>query len=103
MAPQLTATNSPAARGLRSWMARATSSLPTPLSPETSTVVRDGATRSMSEKSSRIGALFPIIPPLRVRSASFFRSETFSRTSARFSSALPTTTSISSTLNGLIT
>ena len=36
-----------ARRRLRSWIARATSSLPVPLSPVTSTVASDRATRSM--------------------------------------------------------
>ena len=36
-APQSTGTNGPAARGLAAWIARATSSLPVPLSPRIST------------------------------------------------------------------
>ncbi len=45
-AVQLTATNAPVARGECVWMARATSSLPVPLSPTTSTVDIVGATRA---------------------------------------------------------
>ena len=43
-AAQLTATNGLPARGLLSWMARATSSLPVPLSPTMSIVAVVGAT-----------------------------------------------------------
>ena len=43
MAPQFTATNGPlAARRSRAWIARATSSLPVPLSPATSTDASSG-------------------------------------------------------------
>ena len=47
IAAQLTATNGPVAALLRSWSARATSSLPVPLSPVTSTVASVSATRAM--------------------------------------------------------
>src|ERR1051326_4323159 len=43
MAVQLSGTNSLADRGLKSWIARATSSLPVPVSPVISTVLRAGA------------------------------------------------------------
>ena len=43
-APQLTRMYGPEARGLRSWMARAISSLPVPVSPTIRTQARDGAT-----------------------------------------------------------
>ena len=46
-APQLTLTNGPAARFERAWIARATSSLPVPLSPGMKTVASVGATFSM--------------------------------------------------------
>ena len=46
-APQWIGTNARSARTDCSWMARATSSLPVPLSPRTSTVESVGATRSM--------------------------------------------------------
>ena len=59
MAAQLMATNGPALRGLRLWMARATSSLPVPLSPVTSTAALLGATWRMSEKSSRMAGERP--------------------------------------------
>jgi len=44
MAPQLTATKGLAARGLARWMAWASSSLPAPLSPSSSTLASDWAT-----------------------------------------------------------
>jgi len=47
MAPQLIATKGWLARGLSSCTARASSSLPVPLSPSSSTVTLVGATRSM--------------------------------------------------------
>ena len=47
IAAQLIATNGFSARGLLRWMARATSSLPVPLSPVISTVESVGATRAM--------------------------------------------------------
>jgi len=46
IAPQSTAMNGPDARALEAWMARATSSLPVPLSPTTSTVASVSATRA---------------------------------------------------------
>ncbi len=58
-AAQLMATNGPAARRLLRWIARATSSLPVPLSPRISTVELDGATLAIWRCSSRIFALTP--------------------------------------------
>ena len=55
------ATKGPRARSLRVWMARATSSLPVPLSPWIRIVCSPGATRSTSRCSSWIGALRPRI------------------------------------------
>ena len=52
MAPQLTATNGRAARGLARWMARASSSLPEPLSPRSSTLASDWATMYASDNRS---------------------------------------------------
>ncbi len=47
MAPQLTATNGARERSLRSWIVRATTSLPLPDSPVTSTVADVGETLSI--------------------------------------------------------
>ena len=47
---------------LRSWMARATSSLPVPVSPRMSTVASVGATLPMRAKTSSIGGDEPTMP-----------------------------------------
>ena len=62
MAAQLTLTSGIARCALWSWMARATSSLPVPVSPVISTVLRARATRSMAERTSRVARLLPTIP-----------------------------------------
>src|SRR5206468_2081073 len=54
IAPQLTAMNVAPARSLRSWIVRATSSLPLPDSPVMSTVAEVGATLSMRPYTSGI-------------------------------------------------
>ena len=56
MAPQFTATKGRLRRGLRSWMARAQTSLPVPDSPSTRTVESWPATWRISEMTSRIGS-----------------------------------------------
>ena len=56
-AAQFSATNGPSARRLPSWSARATSSLPAPVSPSTSTGSSLGATRTTRAISWRIGSL----------------------------------------------
>ena len=48
-------------RGLKLWMARATSSLPVPLSPWMSTVVSLGATVRMLSSTRCMGGLWPTI------------------------------------------
>jgi len=54
---QLTATNGPRARGPASWMARATSSLPVPVSPSISTVAVDAAARRIVARKDRMALL----------------------------------------------
>ena len=61
MAPQFTATNGPEDRGLRSWSALATSSLPVPDSPVISTVACDKARRPMARKTSCMAGACPRI------------------------------------------
>ena len=56
MAAQFTGTKGRVARLEFTWMARAISSLPVPLSPVISTVTSVGATRTSLVSSSRIGA-----------------------------------------------
>src|SRR5690242_15202885 len=60
MAPQLTATKGRLRRGLRSWMARAATSLPVPDSPRISTVESCAATWRMSALTSRIAVELPV-------------------------------------------
>ena len=62
MAAQFTLMRGMARWALRSWMARATSSLPVPVSPVMSTVLRVRATRSMVEMTSSMARLVPTIP-----------------------------------------
>ena len=57
MAVTLMATNSFCVRGLNLWMARATSSLPQPLSPVIMTAASERETRPMSLKTSCIAPL----------------------------------------------
>ena len=52
IAPQFTLRNGPLRRSDRSWMASATDSLPEPVSPRISTVVRVGAASSMRCRTS---------------------------------------------------
>jgi hypothetical protein len=61
MALQLTATKLPAARGLRRWMACATSSLPVPDSPVIKTVALTAATFAITRKTSWRAGLAPMI------------------------------------------
>ena len=89
-APQLSATKGWLLRGLRAWRARATSSLPVPDSPVTSTVVELYATASIIRVTSRIAGELPTSPSgwppsfsrswvssCRFRSKSIFRSAAF--------------------------
>ncbi len=56
MAAQFTGMNGPLARGERAWRARATSSLPVPVSPRMVTAASAGASRSMRSKTCRMPA-----------------------------------------------
>ena len=94
MAPQFTGTNGAEARGLRAWTARATSSLPTPLSPVIRTVVRATATFSTTSNTSCIAPLRATIDSKRPRAESCSRNSSLScarmrpwRASSRFCSA----------------
>ncbi len=63
IAPQSTTTKGPTRRAPSSCSARATFSLPVPLSPRISTVAWLFASRSSAEKSARIGTLCPTSLP----------------------------------------
>ena len=61
--PELTVTNGAPERGECVWIARATSSLPVPLSPSTRIVDLDGPARRTSSKTRRIPSDFPTMRP----------------------------------------
>ena len=100
IAPQLTARNALSRRSDSSWMPRATSSLPVPLSPLTSTLVRVVATCAIRSCTCESAVLEPTSERERERSA--VRRRWFSSTSSFFSSAFSTTRRSSSTLKGLV-
>ena len=84
-------------------MARATSSLPVPLSPVMRIVERLGAAWMIRLNTCFIRELRPMMPAKRaVCACRFCRSAVFSATSRRRSIALRSTTSTSSFLNGLV-
>ena len=62
MAAQFTGTKGRSARGLRAWMARATSSLPVPDSPRMVTAAEEGATRSIRSMRTFIAGSVPTRP-----------------------------------------
>ncbi len=62
MAPQLMPTNGLLPRGPALWRARATTSLPVPLSPVMRTGTSVSFTRSMSAYTRRIASLVPTRP-----------------------------------------
>jgi hypothetical protein len=100
-AEQFSATNGRRARSERSWIARATSSLPVPVSPTMSTVARVGATRSTMSNMRRMAGVRPTMassPPAevwRLRCAT-------SRRSCSSSRALSSVSSSSSVRNGFL-
>jgi hypothetical protein len=94
---QFTGTNARLARRPAKWSARATSSLPVPLSPVISTVASDGATLSIVARSCCIAGESPIIEPYASRAV----SSPCARRSSSSASARPTTSRSSSGENGL--
>jgi hypothetical protein len=99
----LSSTNVTALRGDASWIMRAISDLPVPLSPVMSTVARVGATASIVSKTLSSEGSLPTTrlgPDLRPSSA---RSSAFSARSRQDSSARSTTRSISSSSTGFVT
>ena len=89
-APQLTATKGRSFRGELTWIARATSSLPVPLSPVMRTVLLVGAIVSTSWNSAIIGPLLPMMFENWCDVWSARLSSTFSCCSRFRSSSLPT-------------
>ena len=84
-AAQLTATRARWARGERRWMARATSSLPVPVSPVMSTVASVAATLSTRDRVSRNAFEAPTISSNMLRSSISWRRARFSAWSWRLS------------------
>ena len=97
IAAQLTSTNGPARRAEPAWMARATSSLPLPFSPWTSTRPVVGAAVAICSRRPRIAALSPMIS---VRCPRVSRSAVFSRARRACSSARAAVTSVFSSASG---
>ena len=97
-APQLTTTKGPAWRSERSWSARAMRSLPVPLSPVMSTVVREVATLSTSSATRRMAGLWP--KSIAAAGAMRARRRLFSATSWPFSMAFCASATSSSAANG---
>ncbi len=101
--PELTVTKARSERDEFVWIARATSSLPVPLSPVMRIVERLGAAWMIRSKTCFIRGLRPMMPANFCDCACrFCRSAVFSAISRRRSTALRTTTSTSSFLNGLV-
>ncbi len=94
MAAQLTCTSCRSRRAEARWRARATSSLPVPLSPVISTVALVGAALSMVSRSLRIAAAAPI------RVSGSTPSERFSARRRALSTALRSDTRIRSRCSG---
>ncbi len=85
-AAQLTATNGPAARLLWAWIARATTSLPVPLSPLSRTVAWVGATRPIAATTGAIVGS----PQVRRGASTSRAARSRAETSARRSTARAT-------------
>ena len=102
IAAQLTATNGPFARALFSWSARASSSLPVPLSPSSSTVASLGAACMTMSIVRRHASELPMIARRRF-SASWALRLRFSTSSDCFSSALRTIFTTCVRLSGFVT
>ena len=84
-------------------MARATSSLPVPLSPVMRIVERLGAACMIRLNTWRMRGLRPMMPEnFCAWACRLWRRAAFSATSCRRSTALRTTTITSSFLNGLV-
>ncbi len=98
--PELTVMKGAPERGECVWMARATSSLPVPLSPSTRIVERDGPARRTSSNTLRIPADLPTIRPRPKRSESSSRRRRFSSVRRRASEPLRRVRSTSSFWKG---
>ena len=97
IAAQFSSTNGPAARALRAWISRATSSLPVPFSPMMRMRESLAAAWAMSSRTARIPALSPTIRSSMKRLS---RSVRFSRRSVSMARALRTTVIVRSSESG---
>ena len=86
----------PSRRGLASWMARATSSLPVPVSPRSSTGTSRSATRRISWRTRRIPSLSPIRPKLSANAGAAGAAAVCSSRTTRSASSRTTPRSTSS-------
>jgi len=100
-APQLTARKRLPARWLAWWMARATSSLPVPVSPSSSTVEEVGATWAMVMSRLAMAGLLPTRSGGASRSLRRWRRSSTSRRRRLDSTALAVSARTSSRLSGL--
>ena len=85
------------------WIARATSSLPVPLSPVIRMLIRVSLTRSIRSNTACMASEVPMMFWYWSRSLSSSRSARFSLVNRCWISALSTMRRSSSILNGLIT
>ena len=102
IAAQFTTTNGRSWRSPPAWIARATISLPVPLSPLIRTLALLSATCEISSKTRCIEGPLPMMLRSRSRCRSSLRRRRFSLASSFFSSAFSTTSLISSTLKGFV-
>ncbi len=102
IAVQLIGTKGFSERSPWKWMARATTSLPVPLSPVISTELRLCEMRLISAKISRIAGLLPISSPSEPVRSTARRSCSFSSASARCASARSTARITASGSKGLV-
>ena len=104
MEPELTATSGNQRRRLWVWIARATSSLPVPLSPRITTLESVSATvRIISSTCAMAGLTARMGVTSRQLRVTFSLSRTFSSASARVRSALRTRFDRSSGSTGFVT
>ncbi len=95
-------TNGWSARGPAAWIARATSSLPVPVSPEINTAAEASATWAMLARSWRIGALCPSSGCAARLARSVRRRRAFSRVRDRSRYARSQSARSASSANGLV-
>ena len=91
MAPQLTRSKGPLCRADRLWIARATNSLPVPVSPKISTGASERATNSTRSITARSPDSTPTIVSPKVLRPSRVSSERLSASAASLNAAISRT------------